>query len=348
MRDEIVWRRTFFLWCLPIVFFIILEHMIRTWEAYTVPIDIFAIFVVTLAWAGVAAGIGSTVLYSAYLIDLSIFLALFGGLWTIIFRSVHAGLNVLHELAFWAPVISVFWVTFHYRRPLLAVAFITVLYGSIFWGDWLEFDSHPLSEFLRRIFAYLAQAALLLALMKLFSTFSQREQSLKERLDLAVDHANRDPLTSLSNRRFFDEDLERSCERASRDGGRLSVVIADIDHFKSFNDDYGHSCGDDALKAVAGVIRERIRHADSASRWGGEEFAVILHNADLEHARQIAEELRLAVAAFPLKNGKRLSISLGVSEYRKGDTPESVFDRADRALFLAKSQGRNRVEVASG
>lgn len=345
---ELIWRQTFFRWCLPVVLAIVCEHLIRTWGSGTAPIDGFALLIVASAWIGVILGLETVTRYAAYFVDAAILAAFLGGLGAVAAFSSQMGFGVLRELEFWAPVISVFWVTFHYRQPVLTAVFIVVFYCGIFWGDWASLLDHDTDAFLQHVFAYLAQVVLLVALMKLFSAFRRRETLLKEELDAAVDHALHDPLTALPNRRFFDEELMRGCERVNRDGCRLSIIIADVDHFKAFNDEYGHSCGDEVLKTVARIISERIRVSDCACRWGGEEFAIILHNTDLANASELAEELRAAFASQLVHDSKRLTISFGVSEYHAGESPHAAFDRADRALFRAKSLGRNRVEIDRG
>lgn len=345
MTMEHLWRKVFFRWALPVVMVIIGVHLSGSWGKGTALIDFIALALVAVAWLGVLYRPGAIVPYAGFMVDGAILVALCGGVAAVALFGKRAGFEVLKELAFWAPVVSVYWVTAYYRKPVVAILFIAILYAGILWGDWVNFALYYNDHFAKSLFTYVAQAALLIGLMKLFSTFQQRERLLKMELDEAVDHALRDSLTGLPNRRFFDEELKRGCERAARDGTRLSVMVADIDHFKAFNDRYGHSCGDDVLKTVARIIGERIRLSDWACRWGGEEFAIILHNSDIVHAGLLAEELREAFAACIVRDDMRLTISLGVSEYHAGETPKSVFDRADRALFRAKSSGRNRVEL---
>ena len=347
MTHELLWRKVFFRWALPVVMAIIGVHLAESWGRATVPIDILALFLTAAAWTGILLRPESFAGYAEYLVDGAVLTALSGGVWAAIFLPGRQGFEVLEELAFWAPVVSVYWVTVYYRKPALAILLILILYAGILWGDWVGHFLYNSNHFAKSLFTYAAQAILLVGLMNLFSTFQRREATLKKRLEEAVDNALRDPLTLLPNRRFFDQELSRGCERATRDGTKLSVVIADIDHFKRFNDNFGHSYGDGVLKTAAQVISERIRLSDWACRWGGEEFAIILHNTDIMHAAQIAEELRQAFASAQAENGMCATISLGVSEYREGEVPHKVFDRADHALFRAKSSGRNRVEMDS-
>ena len=162
-----------------------------------------------------------------------------------------------------------------------------------------------------------------------------------------------DELTGLPNRRSFDQTAEKEWKRAIRDGKPLSILVADVDRFKAYNDTYGHLSGDKALQVVASCIRTTIRRpADFGARFGGEEFAVLLPTTNAKGALKVAEELRFAVAAasatYPNALERDVSISIGVTTVRpqRGDPFARTFDIADRALFRAKELGRNRVEFS--
>jgi diguanylate cyclase (GGDEF)-like protein len=158
-----------------------------------------------------------------------------------------------------------------------------------------------------------------------------------------------DALTGISNRRYFDLIMEKEVERSQRYRRDLSVILIDIDLFKGYNDDFGHMAGDEAIREVARCIRKGIRRdLDVVSRYGGDEFAVILSETNVEGARLVAERIRGEVAggsAFL----RPLSISLGVA-WHCGPLPsaKSLLDRADRALYLVKQSGGNRVAVGAG
>jgi two-component system, cell cycle response regulator len=149
---------------------------------------------------------------------------------------------------------------------------------------------------------------------------------------------------------FFTILLERMSDSISS-GRLLSVIMLDIDFFKKFNDTYGHSCGDAVLKQVAKVIQASVRGNDIAARYGGEEFCLLLSDADAAHAQNAAERLRAAIAATPTKyEGQSLTVtvSIGVAQYDSGRdlSGKSIIDRADKALYVSKQEGRNRVSVA--
>lgn len=160
--------------------------------------------------------------------------------------------------------------------------------------------------------------------------------------------ASTDALTGLANRRTLDTTLELDWRRSQRSGKPLSVIMIDIDHFKAFNDTYGHQIGDEALRRVAQVIKEHVRRpTDLAARYGGEEFAVVLNEADATNARLLAENIRQAVEDMePVTAGnKALTISLGTcTRYAKAcDSPLAIINTADKAMYQAKKSGRNRV-----
>ena len=163
----------------------------------------------------------------------------------------------------------------------------------------------------------------------------------------------RDPLSGLFNRRYLEESAARELGRCVRRGLPLSLLMFDIDHFKDFNDVHGHAGGDAVLAHFGSLLQSMTRGEDIACRYGGEEFTLILPEADVEAASARAEEIRLAVAAMQVPHlGKRLpqvTVSIGVAGYpAHGNTPEALMKAADEALYRAKRAGRNRVDVAIG
>ncbi len=158
--------------------------------------------------------------------------------------------------------------------------------------------------------------------------------------------ANRDRLTRLYNRRFFDEELDREVERARRYRHPLSFLMLDLDHFKKVNDEYGHRKGDQVLAAVAAIILSNTRRNDMAVRYGGEEIAVVIPQLDSEHAVTAAEKLRALIERdAPRRTGLPVTASIGVSLFHPSDTAADLVGRADEALYKAKKRGRNRVVV---
>jgi diguanylate cyclase (GGDEF)-like protein len=164
--------------------------------------------------------------------------------------------------------------------------------------------------------------------------------------------AIRDPLTGLYNRRFMLETLEREISRMKRKEATMSIIMMDLDHFKRFNDTYGHSAGDELLKAMGNLLLHHVRKEDVACRYGGEELTLIFPETSLETACARAEELRRKVEEFhPKYLGEGLgsvTVSMGVAIYPEhGQTPEALLKAADGALYQAKHQGRNQVVAAN-
>lgn len=159
-----------------------------------------------------------------------------------------------------------------------------------------------------------------------------------------------DELTRLPNRRYFNERLERELSQARRWGHALSVLVIDVDHFKKLNDREGHAAGDEALIAVAGVLRASLREVDVVARWGGEEFVVVLERTTESDALVVGEKLRRAVEAISLPSTAgqpegHLTVSVGAAQLIEGEDAAGLVQRADRAVYQAKKAGRNRVSI---
>jgi diguanylate cyclase len=158
-----------------------------------------------------------------------------------------------------------------------------------------------------------------------------------------------DPLTGLGNRKYFDRMIDSTVQSALASGEPLSLMMLDIDHFKSFNDTYGHLTGDQVLRLVAMSLKHAIKGQDITARYGGEEFAVVLPNTALRQALTVADHIRRGVMAKELKKKStgeilgRVTISVGVSLLRAGDDTDALIERADACLYAAKRNGRNRV-----
>jgi diguanylate cyclase (GGDEF)-like protein len=156
-----------------------------------------------------------------------------------------------------------------------------------------------------------------------------------------------DELTGLHNRRFFEQELKREAERTRRFRRSLSLVLVDVDHFKPYNDTFGHRAGDEALRRVAGHLAGAVpRRLDAIARYGGEEFMVLLAETDVEGARLVAERIRESVQASD-EFRRPLTISAGVAAALGDDCDaEALIQMADEALYQAKRDGRNCVRIA--
>lgn len=175
----------------------------------------------------------------------------------------------------------------------------------------------------------------------------QQLAKVEELHGLLREQAIRDPLTGLFNRRYLEESLERELARALRAGYPVSVVLADIDHFKKLNDTYGHPAGDEVLRQLATLLREQARASDIPCRYGGEEFLFVLPHTSTEVAIERANQWRRAFEQLQVPFGSftlRATLSAGVASYPgHGRSAAALIDAADRALYAAKHQGRNRI-----
>ncbi len=180
-------------------------------------------------------------------------------------------------------------------------------------------------------------------------TATSEVSSLRSKLTEAQEDALTDPLTGLANRKRMDSELRANIAKATKSGRAFSVLIADIDHFKRFNDTWGHQTGDQIIRFVGRTLLHAAREYDIVARYGGEEFAVLLPGASRDDAVDVAEQARQAVESKQLMRKStneclgNITISLGVAEMIGGDTPETLVERADKRLYLSKSGGRNRV-----
>lgn len=159
--------------------------------------------------------------------------------------------------------------------------------------------------------------------------------------------ATTDRLTQAYNRLKFEEIIGREKERARRYNQPLSMIMFDIDDFKKLNDTYGHLAGDKALRAIADIVRENVRKIEYLIRWGGEEFMIIAVGAELEKAAALAERIREIIAAHKFEDAGHVTLSFGVTEFRKDDSEDLFIKRADEALYRAKIKGKNRVEISA-
>ncbi|HEX3936435.1 MAG TPA: diguanylate cyclase [Xanthobacteraceae bacterium] len=177
----------------------------------------------------------------------------------------------------------------------------------------------------------------------------QEIEQLQQNLETVRLESMTDPLTTLANRKFFDNVLAKGLAEAQEKKQPFSLLMADIDHFKSFNDQYGHLTGDQVLRLVALAIKQNVKGQDTAARYGGEEFIIALPNTALQSAVTVAEHIRHAVMTKELmrrSNGERLgrvTISIGAAMLRPDESTQLLIERADKCLYVAKRHGRNRV-----
>lgn len=213
---------------------------------------------------------------------------------------------------------------------------------------WHLFIELPESEALKNMRAgffrnlLIAPAVILITIFLIGYSINIFQRRLEE---LAIT----DKLTGLNNRQHFDSTLSQAVKRFGRDGRAFSLLMMDIDHFKSINDEMGHLAGDNAIRMAAKIIGENARESDLTCRWGGEEFVILAPECSAQDAHRLSDAIRDAIrdaALFPEHPERTVTMSIGIAEIRAGDTEVSLIGRADRAMYMAKSNGRDRTEFA--
>ena len=198
-------------------------------------------------------------------------------------------------------------------------------------------------SWLLRMHAYMG------ALIALFYTSSYlKDQLLQQRVLTETMHrlAYTDQLTGVANRRELYSALQKEMEKSERYGRPLSIILFDLDHFKEVNDTYGHDRGDCVLREIVRAVEPALRTTDRLGRWGGEEFIILAPETRPPDANRLAERLRAGIADRRSGPAPAVTASLGLAQYKAEDTPETFIRRADKALYKAKTLGRNRVEHA--
>ena len=182
-----------------------------------------------------------------------------------------------------------------------------------------------------------------------FAEKARELDSIRDSLSKSEERAKTDTLTGLPNRRGLEEFFRSAQIAAMEQGEPLSVLLIDIDHFKKFNDNFGHGVGDQVLRLMAKVLREKLRERDLPARYGGEELIAVLPSTDVTTCAAVAERIRHAIAECSITRRStdevlpQMTISIGVAQFQPGESMTDLIERCDRALYLAKKTGRNRV-----
>jgi diguanylate cyclase len=182
-----------------------------------------------------------------------------------------------------------------------------------------------------------------------FAEKTRELDAIRDSLSKSEERAKTDTLTGLPNRRALDEFFRKAQTAAMEQGGPLCVLMLDIDHFKKFNDNFGHGVGDQVLRLMAKVLREKLRDIDLPARYGGEELIAVLPDADVATCAAVAERIRRSIAECTITRRSTgevlpsITVSVGVAQFQPGESMMDLIERCDRALYLAKGGGRNRV-----
>lgn len=199
----------------------------------------------------------------------------------------------------------------------------------------------------RASYAYMVISALLIGtVIKLLLTEYQKEGiRVKSLLNQVHELSIKDPLTNIYNRRYMLEFLENQINQVKRDNSPLSIIMFDIDYFKKINDSYGHLAGDEVLQQICNIFLGRCRKEDIVSRYGGEEFLVILPSTDVKMAKNLAEDIRLMISENVKIEDEKVTISGGVVQYNSDFDIVEFIKRVDEKLYIAKTNGRNQIVI---
>ena len=258
------------------------------------------------------------------------------------FYTVKGDQVALEYLYMWIPVMYMFtFAQANLKQALLkaiALWFLLFLVSLPF-----LFQNTPSPRAFVNIQLHLVSAFIIISFF-FFAMYQQHLRLAKLSVDELDALANTDSLTQVANRRRLTELIKNEQLRFTRYHHGYAIILLDIDHFKRFNDHFGHDVGDRLLQALTGRIKEVLREVDCLARWGGEEFLVLLPETSFAEAQLKANKLCEHIAARALLDNHLVTVSCGVTAAREGDTYETLFRRADKALYKAKYEGRNRVE----
>ncbi len=259
------------------------------------------------------------------------------------FYSEVYGPSVFLEVMYlWTPIIYIFAFSLPKREQALHVSMAVWTLLFLVSLPYLFTHGNGMPSYLTIQFHFVTAA--LIAAFYFFASFQRHLRLAQLNVEQMAELANTDTLTKIANRRRIYEVMNYERLRFTRYGHSFSVLLFDIDHFKKFNDQFGHDLGDKILVELAQRVKEVLRDVDTLGRWGGEEFIIILAETTFADALLKAKLICDHVAVKPLLEGHTITISGGVTEVILGDTPDSVLQRADVALYEAKRLGRNRAE----
>lgn len=265
---------------------------------------------------------------------------------TALFGSA-SSIGILSTFLYWAPLIAVYWgMVFHDRRRI-GLAQVVLCYAALLLIDPSVVRVSGHSLFLHGMLQAVLQALLVIGLVAVFTVLHAQMVENETLFQRAEHRANHDELTGLFNRRTFSQNFPSIARRAVERDLDLSLMLIDIDHFKDVNDHNGHHIGDQVLTQVGALLQYGLRVDDLLYRWGGDEFAVIMRDTDLETGVKVAERVRLKVEKFQFGLDRPITISIGVAHHQVGESYHELFRRADQAMLSGKQGGHNQVETGT-
>jgi len=266
----------------------------------------------------------------------------------IIYRGNSLDIYALATFAQWFPL--VYTSAFIFLETRQAIIISICIYLSLLLPSLIRIVTNSTNFWADDMYAVLLNMNLAhpvyIAVLSGIAQLKEHFFRVKAHADVMSIAASIDHLTGTGNRRALAQALQYALDQAQITGLELAVILLDIDHFKHVNDTYGHDVGDQVLIDIAGLLRQQLRAGDTVGRWGGEEFMVVVTETNLAATVHLAERLRTLIADHSQPPVGQVTVSFGVAMASAGDTPDSLVKRADEALYRAKQQGRNRVEVA--
>lgn len=249
--------------------------------------------------------------------------------------ELEQGILILNVYVFWSTIYYFYIFMVLERKRALAFSFfifcVTILMGIPHFHDSRAYDA--LTQYYISTFVYIL---VLFYLQRVLSAFLET--------DMLKKLAYCDALTNIGNRRSIDEWLDVEINQHQNSRQVFSVILFDIDHFKQINDEFGHDVGDHVLMEIASLVKNYVPPDSLFGRWGGEEFIIILKNQNLLEATQFAEKLRGLIKSHSFRYVKHVTSSFGVATLQPNDVPKTLIKRADQALYMAKKNGRNKVQ----
>ncbi len=243
-----------------------------------------------------------------------------------------------------------FWPSWKTNLKIYSSLLLFIVYACLFYFSLINPPIHPMRNWqvnlMTIINVFVAFATFAAVALYYQVTTNEVEQKLREVNSRLDEMARTDPLTELNNRRTIVERIGEEDNQSQKSGQVYSIIMADIDHFKSFNDKYGHSFGDQVLVSIADLLKSATRSKDVVARWGGEEFLVLLPDTAGEEASEVADRMRMVISQTPLfLEGREihLSMTFGVAECISNGGIHECIERADQALYKGKGNGRNQV-----
>ncbi len=343
-------RRNAYLLVLPLtIIAVVTVYLVELGQANVDPFNLVALPLLALLFSLLATA-HLLDLLSLRVVEAELFavtsLAFFGKLGYTLFASYSAfeRTHALSQVFIWTPF--VYALAFLVGTPKTGLYRAGAVYlVSVALAVVAALENGSLSGY--RLGEYYLGNLVLLALLYLVGSLRTRLGELQNNLSEMVRLATLDFLTGVPNRRRLETQLQRELEQHRRYGAPVSVILFDIDNFKKFNDTYGHALGDEVLKKVAGAVQHELRSTDAFGRWGGEEFLVVAGHTDARHATLLAERLRQRVATSEVPGAGTITASFGVAACHADLSLEALIERADAALYQAKSLGKNRVSLDS-